>query len=67
MSHYGFGRQYVLKGLVVWYLDVLPDEGGLWLALRVTKVKDQGQVAIVDSDTGNIDDTRDALLLLREH
>ena len=49
------------------YLDILPDEGGFRLALRVAKIEDQRQIAVVDSDTGDIDDARDALLLLCEH
>lgn len=40
----------------------VPDERGLGLALRVAKVEDQGQVAVVDSDAGDIDDARNALL-----
>lgn len=48
-------------------MNILPDEGGFGLALGVAKVKDQGQIAVVDSDTGDIDDARDALLLLYEH
>ena len=48
-------------------LEGLPDEGGLGLALRVAKVEDQGQVAVVNGDAGDIDDARDALLLLYEY
>ena len=44
-------------------VGVVPDEGGLRLALGVAKVEDQGQVAVVDGDTGDIDDARDALLV----
>ena len=45
----------------------VPDEGGLRLALRVTQVEDQGQVAVVDGDAGDIDDARDALLVLYQY
>lgn len=47
------------------WLEGVPDERGLGLALRVAKVEDQRQVAVVDGDAGDIDDARDALLLLR--
>lgn len=39
-----------------------PDEGRLWLATRVSKVQNQGEIAIVDGNTGDIDDAGDALL-----
>jgi hypothetical protein len=42
----------------------VPDEGGLGLALGVANVEDQGQVAVVDGDAGDIDDARDALLVV---
>lgn len=42
----------------------VPDERGLGLALRVAKVDDQGQVAVVDSNARDIDDARNALLLV---
>lgn len=44
----------------------VPDERGLGLALGVAKVEDQGQVAVVDGDAGDVDDARDALLVLRQ-
>jgi hypothetical protein len=43
--------------------EIVPDERGLGLALRVAKVEDQRQVAVVDGDAGDVDDARDALLL----
>jgi hypothetical protein len=50
-----------------WFCKVMsgavPDERGLGLALRVAKVEDQRQVAVVDGDAGDVDDARDALLL----
>ena len=39
-----------------------PDERRLRLASGVSEVQDQRQVAVVDSDAGDIDDARDALL-----
>jgi hypothetical protein len=54
----GVVRAGVAQGLG----DDLPDEGGLRLALGVAQVQDQGQVAVVDGDAGDIDDARDALL-----
>ncbi len=41
----------------------LPDEGRLWLALGVAQVQNQGQIAVVDGDTRDVDDARNALLL----
>lgn len=45
-----------------WRIIDSPDERGLWLAAGVSEVQNQRQVAVVDSDTGDIDDARDALL-----
>jgi hypothetical protein len=42
----------------------VPDERGLGLALGVANVEDQGQVAVVNGDAGDIDDARDALLVV---
>ena len=39
-----------------------PDERGLRLAARVSEVEDQGEVAVVDGDAGDVDDAGDALL-----
>lgn len=46
---------------------VIPDEGGLRLALGVAKVQNQRQVTVVDGDARDIDDARDALLLLYQY
>lgn len=40
-----------------------PDERRLGLASGVAEVQNQRKVAVVDSDTGDINDARDALLV----
>jgi hypothetical protein len=44
-----------------------PNEGGLRLAVGVTKIQNQWEVAIVNGDTGDIDDAGDALLQIRQY
>jgi hypothetical protein len=44
-----------------------PNEGGLRLAVGVTKIQNQREVAIVNGDTGDIDDAGDALLQIRQY
>jgi hypothetical protein len=39
-----------------------PNEGRLRLAVGVAKIQNQWEVAIVDGNTGDIDDAGDALL-----
>lgn len=40
-----------------------PNEGWPGLTSRVTEIQNQGQVAVVNSDTGDIDDASNALLV----
>ena len=40
-----------------------PDERRLRLALGVTKIEDQRKVTVMDGDAGDINDTRNALLV----
>lgn len=40
-----------------------PDERWLGLASRVTEIQNQREVAVVNSDAGDIDDARNALLV----
>jgi hypothetical protein len=56
--------RYVSWGIRNRLSEGVPDEGGLGLALGVADVEDQGQVAVVDGDAGDIDDARDALLVV---
>lgn len=55
-------RPTLLQYNVVQMEGFSPDEGGLWLALRIAKVQDQREVAVVDGNAGDINDARDALL-----
>jgi len=41
-----------------------PDEGRLWLAAGVSEVQNQREISVMNGDTGDIDDARDALLEL---
>lgn len=40
-----------------------PDERGLGLAVGVAKIQDQWEVSVVNSNAGDVDDARDALLM----
>lgn len=42
---------------------IVPDEAGSRVAAGVSKVDDEGKVAIVNSDLGETNDASDALLL----
>jgi hypothetical protein len=57
-------RQYTLPVIVYSFSSKsLPDEAGPGVAAGVTKVDDQGKVAVVDSNLGETNDAGDALLL----
>jgi hypothetical protein len=42
----------------------IPNQRRPGVTRRVTQVDDEGQVAVVDGDAGNVDDARDALLFI---
>jgi hypothetical protein len=58
----GFGRFTLLSGRRVWVDS--PNERRLWLAPGVSEVQNQRQISIVNGDAGDINDARDALLML---
>jgi hypothetical protein len=57
-----YSREAIRCGLRLALRANSPNEGRLRLAVGVAKIQNQWEVAIVDGNTGDIDDAGDALL-----